>query len=246
MFDYKALKQLLENRVILVTGAGNGIGRAASLAYARHGATVILCGRTVANLEQTWDAIDAEGLPEAIIHPLDLQSATANEYTQLSELLSAEFGCLHGILHNASLLGQRTPIESYSEQAWNQVLQVNVTAAFQLTKALLPLLKQAEDAALVFTSSGVGRRGRAYWGAYAVSKFATEGLVQVLADELTTTSAIRVNCINPGATNTQMRRDAYPAEEPTKNPLPEQIMPLYLYLMGPESAGVNGQSLDAQ
>ena len=246
MFDYKAPKQLLENRVILVTGAGNGIGRAASLAYARHGATVILCGRTVANLEQTWDAIDAEGLPEAIIHPLDLQSATANEYTQLSELLSAEFGCLHGILHNASLLGQRTPIESYSEQAWNQVLQVNVTAAFQLTKALLPLLKQAEDAALVFTSSGVGRRGRAYWGAYAVSKFATEGLVQVLADELTTTSAIRVNCINPGATNTQMRRDAYPAEEPTKNPLPEQIMPLYLYLMGPESAGVNGQSLDAQ
>ena len=190
MFDYKAPKQLLENRVILVTGAGNGIGRAASLAYARHGATVILCGRTVANLEQTWDAIDAEGLPEAIIHPLDLQSATANEYTQLSELLSAEFGCLHGILHNASLLGQRTPIESYSEQAWNQVLQVNVTAAFQLTKALLPLLKQAEDAALVFTSSGVGRRGRAYWGAYAVSKFATEGLVQVLADELTTTSAM--------------------------------------------------------
>ena len=202
MFDYEAPEQLLKNRVILVTGAGSGIGKAAALAYARHGATIILCGRSIANLEQTWDEIDAEGLPEAVIHPLDLEHATEEAYTQLSESLSNEFGCLHGLLHNASLLGQRTPVESYSLQTWNQVMQVNVNATFQLSKALLPLLKKAEDAALIFTSSGVGRRGRAYWGAYAVSKFATEGLVQVLADELTSTTSIRVNCINPGATNT--------------------------------------------
>ena len=125
-------------------------------------------------------------------------------------------------------------------------MKVNVEAAFVLTRALLPALMAAPEASVLFSSSGVGRRGRAYWGAYAVSKFAVEGLSQVLADELQNTTRIRVNCINPGATNTTMRRTAYPAEPPQRNPSPAAIMPSYLYLMGPASAGVSGRSLDAQ
>ena len=246
IFDYAAAAGLLEARVILVTGAGAGIGKAAAKAFAQHGATVILCGRNQGALEQTWDEIDAARLSPAVIHPLDLERASDSDYQALADAITSEFGCLHGLLHNASLLGVRSPIDSYPSATWDQVMKVNVTAAFQLTKTLLPALRAADNASVVFTSSGVGRRGRAYWGAYAVSKFATEGLVQVLADELTTTTNVRVNCINPGATNTRMRRAAYPAEDPGANPRPEQIMPLYLYLMGPDSKGVTGQTLHAQ
>jgi NAD(P)-dependent dehydrogenase (short-subunit alcohol dehydrogenase family) len=127
-----------------------------------------------------------------------------------------------------------------------EVMQININAAFMMSQALLPLLDQAENASIIFTSSGVGRRGKAYWGAYATSKFATEGLMEVLADELEKTSNIRVNSLNPGATNTAMRRTAYPGEKPTDNPYPEDIMPAYLYLMGSDSIGITGQKLDAQ
>ena len=155
-------------------------------------------------------------------------------------------GCLHGVLHNAALLGPRTPLEQYPTAKWLEVMAVNLNAPFALTRALMPALRLAPEASIVFSSSSVGRRGRAYWGAYAVSKFGIEGLSQVLADELVNTSAIRVNCINPGATNTAMRREAYPAESPASNPHPAQIMAAYLYLMGPASRGVTGCSLDAQ
>eukprot|EP01132_Coremiostelium_polycephalum_P023827 gene23827-28476_t len=110
-----------------------------------------------------------------------------------------------------------------------------------LTSTLLPLLKLSQDASVVFTSSSVGRKGRAYWGAYGVSKFATEGLMQTLADELDNVAPVRANSINPGATRTSMRAQAYPGENPTDNPTPEEIMPVYLYLMGPDSTGINGQ-----
>lgn len=246
MFAYNAPENLLQDRIILVTGAGAGIGRAAARAYAAQGATVILVGRTLEKLEQVYDEIEAAGHPQPAIVPLNLESATEHEYLELANTLEQEFGHLDGLLHNASLLGLRTPIESYDPAVWNQVMQVNVNAGFMLTQALIPLLNQSNDASIVFTTSSVGRRGRAFWGAYSVSKFATEGLAQVLADELENTTSIRVNCINPGATRTQMRSSAYPAENPETNPTPEDIMPLYLYLMGADSKDVNGQSLDAQ
>lgn len=246
MFEYKAPENLLQDRIILVTGAGAGIGRAAAHAYAAQGATVILVGRTLEKLEQVYDEIEAAGHPQPAIVPLNLESATEHEYLELANTLEQEFGRLDGLLHNASLLGLRTPIESYDPVVWNQVMQVNVTAGFMLTQALIPLLSQSEDASIIFTTSSVGRTGKAFWGAYGVSKFATEGLAQILAQELENTTHIRVNCINPGATRTQMRASAYPAENPETNPTPEQIMPLYLYLMGPDSKTVNGQSLDAQ
>ncbi|WP_020681642.1 YciK family oxidoreductase [Marinobacterium rhizophilum] len=246
MFEYKAPENLLQDRIILVTGAGAGIGRAAAHAYAAQGATVILVGRTLEKLEQVYDEIEAAGHPQPAIVPLNLESASEHEYVELANTLEQEFGRLDGLLHNASLLGLRTPIESYDPVVWNQVMQVNVTAGFMLTQALIPLLSQSEDASIIFTTSSVGRTGKAFWGAYGVSKFATEGLSQILAQELENTTHIRVNCINPGATRTQMRASAYPAENPETNPTPEQIMPLYLYLMGPDSKTVNGQSLDAQ
>jgi len=246
MFDYQAPADLLRDRIILVTGAGEGIGRSAALTFAAHGATLILAGRTVKKLEQVYDQIEAAGGPQPAIIPINMEGAAAHEYETLAATLEQEFGRLDGLLNNAGILGQRTPIENYDPSIWDRVLQVNLNAQFYLTQALLPLLQASKDASVVFTSSGVGRRGRAFWGAYAVSKFAVEGLTQVLADELEGLGQVRVNCINPGATRTGMRAFAYPAENPASVASPDQIMPLYLYLMGGDSRGVNGNSLDAQ
>lgn len=243
---YRAPADLLAGRNVLVTGAGDGIGHAAALAFAAHGATVVLLGRTQAKLEAVYDEIVAAGGAEPVIQLLDLARAGDEDYGALNEAVVETLGCLHGLLHNAALLGPRTPLEQYPTAKWLEVMAVNLTAPFALTKALMPALRLASDASIVFSSSSVGRHGRAYWGAYAVSKFGIEGLAQVLADELANTSAIRVNCVNPGATNTAMRRAAYPAEPPQRNPHPARIMPAYLYLMGPASTGVTGCSLDAQ
>jgi NAD(P)-dependent dehydrogenase (short-subunit alcohol dehydrogenase family) len=244
--NYQPAQNLLQDRVILITGAGDGIGRAAALSCAAHGATVILLGKTIAKLEAVYDEIDSARLPQPAIYPLHLGGASAEEYEEMREAVEREFGRLDGLLHNAGIVGQRRTIEQTSTENWQEVLQVNLTAPFLMTKALLPLLHNSADASVVFTSSNVGRRGRAYWGAYSVSKFGVEGLMQILADELAGVSTIRVNAINPGATNTVMRRTAYPAEDPSVNPLPEQIMPLYLYLLGADSKGVTGESFDAQ
>ena len=244
--DYQAKPDLLKGKTILVTGAGDGIGKAAAMTYAEHGATVILLGRTEEKLEAVYDDIERAGLARPALVVMDLATVTDEQCLHLAQGLAEEFGHLDGLLHNASLLGERRPIESATYAAWQEVMQVNVNAQFVLTRHLLPLLQAAPAASIVFTSSGVGRTGRAYWGAYAVSKFATEGFMQVLSAELENTSKIRVNCINPGATNTSMRRTAYPAEQPTDNPSPEDIMGVYLYLMGDDCRGETGISFDAQ
>lgn len=244
--NYTPSPDLLKGKTILVTGAGDGIGRSAALAYAAHGATVVLLGRTVEKLESVYDEIESAKGAQPAIFPLDLASATESDCDSLRDAFEKELGTLDGLLHNASVLGEMRPIESATYASWQEVMQVNVNAQFLLTRALLPLLNQAPTASIIFTSSGVGRTGRAFWGAYAVSKFATEGFMQVLADELENISNTRVNSLNPGGTNTAMRRSAYPAETPTSNPSPEAIMPAYLYLMGEDSAGITGQSFDAQ
>lgn len=244
--DYQAPANLLEGRVILVTGAGDGIGRAAALAYARHGATVILLGRTIAKLEAVYDQIEAEGGPQPAIFPLNFEGATLKDYQDMAETLYQAFGRLDGILHNAGLLGRITPFEQYNPQLWEQVMRVNFDGPVWMTQALLSLLKSAEDASVIFTSSGVGRKGRAFWGAYSVSKFATEGFMEVLADELENLTSIRVNSLNPGATRTQMRKTAFPAEDPNILRTPDEIMPTYLWLMGPDSRGHTGERFEAQ
>ncbi|MCG6657101.1 YciK family oxidoreductase [Halomonas campisalis] len=244
--DYQAPADLLKDRIILVTGAGDGIGRAAALSFARHGATVILLGRTTSKLDKVYDEIEAAGGPQPAIVPLNFEGATLKDYHDMAETLDKEFGRLDGILHNAGLLGKITPFEQYSPELWEQVMQVNINGPVWMTQALLPLLEASKDASVVFTSSSVGRKGRAYWGAYAVSKFATEGFMEVLADEVEHRGMIRVNSLNPGATRTRMRANAYPGEDPESLPTPEAIMPTYLWLMGPDSRGHNGERFDAQ
>jgi NAD(P)-dependent dehydrogenase (short-subunit alcohol dehydrogenase family) len=244
--NYRPRADLLAGKTILVSGAGDGIGRAAALNYAHHGATVLLLGRTGSKLEAVYDEIEATGGPRPAIIELDLATASERSYSNLASSLEQEFSCLDGLLHNAALLGDRRPIANAGYASWSDVMQVNVNAQFLLTRYLLPLLHRAPIASIIFTSSSVGRTGKAYWGAYAVSKFATEGFMQVLAGELENTSRIRVNSLNPRATNTAMRRTAYPAEPPGNNPSPQDIMPAYLFLMGDDSAGVTGRAFDAR
>ena len=244
--DFIAEPQCLLGKIILVTGAGDGIGRAAALSYAQHGATVILLGRTVEKLEAVYDEIEAAGYPQAAIYPVHLRGAAMKDYEELANTIEREFGHLDGVLHNAGVLGQRRTLAQTTVDSWDEVLHVNLTAPFMMTQALLPMLAAAESASIILTSSSVGRKGRAFWGAYAVSKFGTEGMMQILADEEFGLNNTRVNSINPGATQTVMRRTAYPGENPQDNPLPEVIMPLYLYLMSDASAAVNGQQFDAQ
>lgn len=243
---YEAAPELLRDRIILVTGASDGIGRSLALAAAALGGQIILHGRNVSKLEKVYDEIEAlDAAPRPSIAVVDLESANSTAYESLATSLADEFGRLDGLVHNASIVGDRFSIEQYNAVQWQKVLHVNVTAAFALTQVLLPMLKQSEDPSVIFTSSGVGREGLAFWGAYSVSKFATEGLSQVLADEHRQGN-LRVNCINPGPARTKLRLEAFPAEDRSKIKGPDEVLAPYLYLLGPDGKGVTGQSLDSQ
>ncbi len=233
----------LQGKVILVTGAGDGIGRVAAKTYAEQGATVILHGRQAANLESLYDEILAAGHPEPGIAVLDLATQNIAELQQLGDVILEQYGHLDGLLHNASILGERVPVEHYDMNTWAKVMHVNFTNACYLTRILLPLLRLAPTGRIVFTSSGVGAIPRAYWGAYSVSKYALEGFAQLLAGELGGASEIKSNILNPGGTRTKMRAAAYPNEDPMTLIEPETLMPLYLYLMS-DQLEENGQRFD--
>ena len=243
--QWSAPANLLANKTILITGAGAGIGAEAAKNFASHGATVVLLGRTVAKLEQVYDEIVAAGHPEPFIYPMDLMSTDFDDYTKLATALAEDIGSLDGLLLNAAVLGQRTPIANIHPSSWSDCMQINLNANFLLVKALLSMVNDSPTGRILFTSSGVGRQGRAYWGSYAVSKFAVEGFMQVLADELENTSTTRVNSINPGATRTAMRAEAFPAEIPEQVKLPEVLMPTYLYLMSALSQDIHGHMIDS-
>ena len=244
--SYTYPDDILKDRIILITGSSDGIGKALALHAAGLGAQVVLHGRSVPKLEKVYDMIEEiDGAPRPSIAVMDLESANAQSYTTLAQSIESEFGRLDGLVHNASILGERYSIEQYDAVTWQKVMHVNVTATFALTQVFLPLLQHSEDPSVIFTSSGVGRTGKSFWGAYAVSKFATEGLSQVLADEHSH-GKLRSNCINPGATRTNMRLEAYPAEDRDLLKRPEDILAPYIYLLGPDSKGVTGQSFDAQ
>ncbi len=199
----------------------------------------------MAKLERVYDEIEQAGGARPALAPLDLSKAGLAQYEQLADTITEEFGRLDGLLHNATELGTLTPLALYNLDLWAKVMHVNLNAPFLLTRACLDLLKKSQDASIVFSTADVGRRSRAYWGAYAVSQFALEGLMQTWADELEGT-AIRVNSINPGKVHTALRTRAYPGENPAGLAKPEEIMSSYLYLMGPDSRGVSGRAFDAQ
>lgn len=239
---YRPAADLLQDRVILITGAADGLGRATARACADHGATLILLGRTIRKLEKTYDEICEAGGPEPAIYPMNLEGAAPKDYEDLATTLGAEFGRLDGLVHNAAELGVLSPLDNADIETWYKVLQVNLNAPFLLTQACLPLLRKSRDASVVFVSDATGRKGKAYWGGYAVSKFGLEGLMQVLADETENSGVLRSNSFDPGILNTALRRRGYPAEDYSANPAPESAVPGLLYLLGPDSRGVTGQS----
>ncbi len=230
----------------MVTGASDGIGKALAVHIAGLGAQVVLHGRNTKKLESVYDQItNLQDSPRPSIATLDLATADGDAYSSLVNSVEQEFGRLDGLVHNAGILGQRLSIEQYDVAEWQRVMHLNLTVPFVLTQALLPLLRHSSNPSIIFTSSGVGRVGKAFWGAYSVSKFGTEALSQILADENRHT-ALRVNCINPGPVRTKMRLAAYPAEDRDALKRPEDIMASYVYLLGPDSQGVTGESIDVQ
>jgi NAD(P)-dependent dehydrogenase (short-subunit alcohol dehydrogenase family) len=239
--EWEPRAEQLQDRVILISGAAGGIGHALATACAAQGASVVLLDKNVRGLESAYDEIVAAGHPEPALYPMDLKGATPDDYLALAEVLDKEFGRLHGLVHNAAVLGALTPIDSYDDNLWFETLQVNLNAPYLLTKACLELLYRPDDASIVFTSDSTGRRGKAYWGAYSVSKAGLEGFMQLLADELETNTGVRVNSVDPGPARTAMRVIAYPAENRKLLSDPEDVIKPFLYLLGPESRGITGQ-----
>jgi NAD(P)-dependent dehydrogenase (short-subunit alcohol dehydrogenase family) len=237
---------LLAGRVILITGAGSGLGKALAVESARAGASVILSGRNLPKLERVYDEIAAGGGPQPAIAMLDLAAATAVDYDNLAQTVADEFGKLDGVVHAAGLLGDRTPLEQYDVPTWCKVLHVNLTAPFILTQVLLPNLRKSTDASIIFVSSGVVKNPRPFWGAYAVAKTGLESVRNMLSQELDGEPNIRVNSVNPGRMRTAMRAAAYPAEDPNTVPAPESLSGPFLYLLSARSRGIDGQYIEAQ
>ena len=236
----------LKDKIVLITGAGDGMGKAAAIEYASQGASLILLGKNVKNLEKTHDIITGSNAPKPMISLMDLSKADGNDYQELSDNLMNKYGHLDGLLLNAAILGDRSPISQYDISTWVNTIHVNLTSQFILTKSLLPSLEKSTSASVIFTSSGVGKIGKAFWGAYSVSKFGVEGLCQILSDEYQNDKTIRFNCINPGAIQTKMRKSAYPLEDPQKLLTPEDVLDKYVWLMSDVSKEIDGQSIDCQ
>jgi NAD(P)-dependent dehydrogenase (short-subunit alcohol dehydrogenase family) len=237
---------LLAGRVILITGASAGLGRALAIASARAGASVILCGRSQSKLERVYDEIETLGGPRPALAVLDFAAATAVDYDDLASTIGGEFGRLDGVVHAAGQLGDRTPLEQYDVPTWCRVLHVNLTAPFILTQVLLPNLRKSADASVIFVSSGVVKNPRPFWGAYAVAKCGLESVRSMLSQELEGDPNIRVNSVNPGRMRTAMRAAAYPAEDPNTVPTPASVCGVFLYLLSARSRGIDGQYIEAQ
>ncbi len=240
--NYKVKEGELEGKVILVTGANRGFGLAITMDLAKAGATVIMLGRDLGSLEYAYDAVVDAGYKEPILYPLDLEGATPENYQELQDNILDKFKKLDGLIHNAAILGTQMPIDQYDIKLWYSTLQINLSAPFMLTQFLIPALMKSDDARILFLSSTVGRKARAYWGAYSVSKFGIEGFAKTLSEELEKTQ-ITVNTINPGKIRTEMRRTAYPAEDASTVPKPEEKSSVIVYLLSNEGSKINGEQL---
>ena len=232
----------LKDKVILVTGANRGFGLAITMDLSKAGATVIMLGRDLGSLEYAYDAVVDAGYNEPILYPLDLEGATPENYQELQDNVLEKFDKLDGLIHNAAILGAQMPIEQYDIKLWYSTLQINLSAPFMLTQFLIPALVKSEDARIIFLSSSVGREARAYWGAYSVSKFGIEGFAKTLSEELEKTN-ISVNTVDPGKLRTEMRRTAYPAEDSSTVPMPEEKSAAIVYLLSNLSPKMNGEQL---
>lgn len=237
---------MLNNQIILITGAGGGLGSTAALALAKQGAHIILLDKVIKKLEKVYDEIVAANAPEPIMYPFDLAGATENDYQDLANRIQEKYGMLHGVLHSAVEFSAFTPIALHSTKDWGHTLNVNLNAPFLLTRVLLPILQNAPHASIVFTSDSSVRNATAYSGAYGVSKIALEGLARILAEELEATGKIRVNTLVPHPVDSPLRKRAYPAEDKAKLPAMDFLNEAYSYLFSSKSIGVTGQIIDAR
>ena len=245
MKNYQAPATLLKDRVILVTGAGQGLGREAALAYAAHGATVILHGREVPKLEAVYDEIEAAGYAQPAIIPLDLNAADDQAFEGLAGSIGMQLKRLDGILHNAAAFYSACPLELQTTEQWLTLMRVNLIAPFALTRACLPLLKQSPGASVILTGESHGHHPAAYWGGYAVSKAGMEPLMQIWTQEWEMLHPnLRINTLIPGPVASPKRRKTHPGEDPGSLPQASDLMPAYLYLMGADSAAVKGQVIE--
>jgi len=242
--DWRPEDQFLKDRVILVTGAGNGIGTAVAKSCAHYGASVVLLDKSVRNLEQVYDAIESAGSAQAAIYPMNLEGASEKDFLDLANTIEKEFGRLDGLLHNAAMLGALIPVAHFETDLWFRILQINLNAPFLLTRACLGLLMQSPDASILFSSDAAGRHGKAYWGAYGASKAALENLMQTLADEMESNTPVRVNSLDPGPVATGLRNLAYPGENPQAVASPDDVVRPHLYILGPDSKGITGKQFD--
>lgn len=246
MKDYSPRIDLLAGRVILVTGASSGLGRAASLAYARHGATVALLARDEAKLEAVYDEILAAGGPEPAMFPYDLATADDRSLETLASTIAHHLKRLDGVLHSAHQFYSLTPLHLQTLEQWQTLMRVNLIAPFALTRACLPLLRQTQDASVIFTGETHGHQPAAFWGGYAVSKSGLEALTRIWADELAAEKTLRINTLIPGPVATTLRSRTHPGLDPETVPSANDLMPWYLYLMGPDSQATRGQIVECQ
>ena len=235
----------LNAKNILITGAAGRLGQVASKTCAKSGASVILLDKNLAELEKLYDDILTSGSHEPALYPMDLEGATENDYLNLAKIIKSEFGVLHGLVHHAVKFTVLGPIDGINCQSWHSILNVNLNAPFLLTRAVLPLLRAADNASVVFTSDSAARTAKAYWGIYGISKIAVEAFAEILADELESAGIVRVNTLVPGPIDSPIRRRAFPAENRQNLAAAESLEKLYIYLLSSASCGKTGQVFEA-
>jgi len=242
--NYSAASDLLLDNIILVTGAGDGVGAAVAKSYAEHGATVVLLDKNIKALEKVYDEIEASGGKKPAIYPLDLIGANVSDYETLASNIAENFGRLDGLVHCAAALGQIASFENQNIATWMDTLHINLTAPYLLTRACVALLRQQQKSAIIFTSDD--NKDKAYWAGYGVAKAGIETLSKQLADEFEGEGRVRVNCVTPGPVRTTLYARAFPGVNPNSLPTPEELVPTYLYLIGEDSLTETGQCFSAQ
>ena len=244
--NFKPQANCLKDKIILITGTGDGIGATAAKTFAKYGASIILLSKTEKKIIGIYDEIVNAGYPQPAIIPLNLEDASAEDYAGLAHSIESEFGHLDGLIHNAAMFEGLSPIAQFDNTLWDRIVKVNLHAPFLLSQAMIPLLNKSTSSSMVFTSSGVAHKGRAYWNAYGVTKAAGDNLMEMLADELELNTPIRVNSIDPGRVRTRMRALAFPGEDPMTVPAAEDIMDAYIYLMSDASKDINGKIISCK
>ena len=236
--------QLLKDRVILVTGAGQGIGRAGALALAARGATVVLLGRTTGKLEKVYDEIVAAGGPMPAIFPMDLEKAGDQDFETLAQTIGYQLRRLDGILHCAAEFASPSPLSQQTAEEWQRLFKVNATAPFAINRACLPLLAAAPEASVILIGESHGHAPTAYWGGFAAAKAALEAYFRIQAEEWAGQANLRLNLVIPGPINSPQRAKSHPGEDKTTLASPEAVAADLAELMGPEGRSRRGELIE--